>query len=49
MWIAGVAALFFSSRFAPPPVSATVAAVWVAYCVYSWVVPPLVRKRVNAR
>jgi len=44
MWIAAVTIMFVSRRVAPVSVQLAIAIVWVVYCVYSWVVPPLVRR-----
>lgn len=46
IWIAGVAILYLS-RLGPPWVTYTATGTWLAYCVYSWVVPPLLRRRLR--
>ena len=43
VWIAGVV-LMFAARAAGNEIGAAAVILWVAYCVYSWVVPPLVRR-----
>lgn len=47
MWIGAVAIMFIARRIAPPGVQLTIAVVWTVLCVYSWVVPPLVRRWIN--
>lgn len=46
-WIAAMAILFVARRIAPPGVQLTLAVFWIVLCVYSWVVPPLVRRWIN--
>jgi predicted Zn-dependent protease len=43
MWLGGVLVIRGLARTAPQ-IATPVALVWLAYCVYSWVWPPLIRK-----
>ena len=45
-WAVAVA-LIFGLRQVAPPLSFVVALAWAALCVYSWIVPPLVRRWVR--
>jgi tetratricopeptide (TPR) repeat protein len=47
VWIAGIALLLLARATKNSTVILTVAIVWVLYCIYSWVVPPLVRRMVR--
>jgi Flp pilus assembly protein TadD len=47
-WVAVVVVLMIL-RFVSPPLAAAVGLFWIVYCVYSWVVPPLVRWYVSRR
>jgi hypothetical protein len=49
LWIGGVVVLFVLRRVAPPTLVGVLSLVWIAYAFYSWVVPPLVRRRVMGR
>jgi tetratricopeptide (TPR) repeat protein len=44
IWIGAVAVMFAARMFASNTVKLVIALVWLTYCVYSWVVPPLVRR-----
>jgi hypothetical protein len=49
VWIAAVA-IIYGLRYAGFGVLATVAAIgWFAFCIYSWVAPPLVRRLINRK
>ena len=43
MWIGGIVVIRFLSK-AAPEIATPVAFTWLAYCAYSWVWPPLVRR-----
>jgi Flp pilus assembly protein TadD len=43
-WAVAVAAIFGLRALGLPALSAVVAVLWLLFCVYSWVVPPLVRR-----
>jgi hypothetical protein len=43
MWLGGVVLIRGLARTAPD-IATPVAFVWLGYCVYSWVWPPLIRK-----
>jgi Flp pilus assembly protein TadD len=43
-WVVAVALMFGLRAAGLAPLAAVVALVWLVYCVYSWVVPPLVRR-----
>jgi hypothetical protein len=43
MWVIGIVLIRGLSKSAPE-VALPVALVWLAYCLYSWVWPPLIRK-----
>jgi len=46
----GVVAIIYGLRAVGlAPVSFAFAMIWLAFCVYSWVVPPLVRRWINRR
>lgn len=47
-WVAVVVVLMML-RFVSPPLASVVGLFWIVYCVYSWVVPPLVRRHVSRR
>lgn len=46
VWLTGVA-LVYGSTYIGPRVSTTVVISWIVYCVYTWVVPPLVERRIR--
>jgi tetratricopeptide (TPR) repeat protein len=43
-WVVAVALMFGLRALGLAPLAGAVALVWLVYCVYSWVVPPLVRR-----
>jgi tetratricopeptide (TPR) repeat protein len=47
VWIAGIVLLLIARSTKNTPVMLTVGIAWLVYCVYSWVVPPLVRRMVR--
>lgn len=49
VWIAGIVLLLLARATKNSTVMLTVGIAWVLYCVYSWVVPPLVRRMVRGR
>jgi predicted Zn-dependent protease len=49
VWLAAVVLIFGVRLLGVPWLSLPVAAAWLAFCVYSWVVPPLVRWWVRRR
>lgn len=49
VWLAAIVLIFGLRLLHVPQLSFVVAVAWVAYCVYSWVVPPLVRWWVRRR
>lgn len=48
MWIAGVATMY-AARLVSDRAAVVATVLWLAYCVYSWVVPPLVRRYLRRR
>ena len=49
VWICVVAIIYGLRAVGLAPVSFAFAMIWLAFCVYSWVVPPLVRRWINRR
>lgn len=49
VWIAAVALMFGLRALGQDVLGLAVALVWLVYCVYSWVAPPLVRRLVSHR
>ncbi|MFI5695439.1 tetratricopeptide repeat protein [Kribbella sp. NPDC051586] len=49
VWICVVAVIYGLRAVGLAPLSFVFAMVWLAFCVYSWVVPPLVRRWINRR
>jgi tetratricopeptide (TPR) repeat protein len=47
VWIAGIVLLMVVRTTKNTPLMLTVGIAWLVYCVYSWVVPPLVRRLVR--
>jgi tetratricopeptide (TPR) repeat protein len=47
IWLTGIALVFLTRRFFGDRIGLWFALVWIAYCVYSWVIPPLVRRRLR--
>jgi tetratricopeptide (TPR) repeat protein len=47
VWIAGIVVLLLARTMRNNTITLTLACVWIAYCVYSWVVPPIVRRLVR--
>jgi tetratricopeptide (TPR) repeat protein len=47
VWIAGISVLLLARTMRNNAITLTLACVWIAYCVYSWVVPPIVRRLVR--
>jgi len=47
VWIAGIVLLMLARMTKNSTVILSVAIAWVVYCIYSWVVPPLVRRMVR--
>jgi hypothetical protein len=43
-WVAAIVVIYALRLTGLPVLSAAVAVVWVLLCIYSWVVPPLVRR-----
>ena len=43
MWLGGIVVIRALSRSAPE-LAGPVAFTWLAYCIYSWVWPPLIRR-----
>jgi tetratricopeptide (TPR) repeat protein len=48
VWIAGVATMY-GARLVSRTAAGIVAVLWLTYCVYSWVVPSLVRRHLRRR
>lgn len=48
-WIAAIVVLYTLRTIGTPGIAFTFAMVWIAFCAYSWVVPPLVRRWVRRR
>lgn len=46
VWVGGVAVLLLA-RSAAPSVAGIAALAWITYCIYSWVVPGIVERRVR--
>jgi predicted Zn-dependent protease len=46
-WLVAVAVIFLLGRLGLPTLSLAAGLVWVGLCVYSWVVPPLVRRSIR--
>ena len=49
VWIGAVAIIYGLRIAGLGPLSFAFAMVWLAFCVYSWVVPPLVRRWINRK
>ena len=49
VWIAAVAIIYGLRAAGLAPLSFAFAMIWLAFCVYSWVVPPLVRRWLNRK
>jgi Flp pilus assembly protein TadD len=49
VWIGAVALIYGLRAAGLGPLSAVVAIGWFAFCVYSWVAPPLVRRLINRK
>jgi tetratricopeptide (TPR) repeat protein len=49
VWIGAVAVIYGLRAAGLAPLSFAFAMVWLAFCVYSWVVPPLVRRWLNRK
>jgi predicted Zn-dependent protease len=49
VWLTAVALIFGLRLLGQPLLAFPIAMAWLAYCVYSWVVPPLVRRWVRRR
>jgi len=49
VWIGAVAIIYGLRAAGLPLLSFAFAMIWLAFCVYSWVVPPLVRRRLNRK
>jgi tetratricopeptide (TPR) repeat protein len=47
VWIAGILVLLLARTMRNNAITLTLAWVWIAYCVYSWVVPRIVRRLVR--
>ena len=47
VWLAGIVLLMLVRATKNQPLMITVGIAWLAYCVYSWVVPPIVRRLVR--
>lgn len=44
IWLGAIAVIAGLNAAAPQPAGAIAAVTWLVYCVYSWVVPPLLRR-----
>ncbi|MFI6826412.1 tetratricopeptide repeat protein [Kribbella sp. NPDC050241] len=49
VWIGAVAIIYGLRMVGLAPLSFAFAMVWLAFCVYSWVAPPLVRRWINRK
>jgi hypothetical protein len=49
VWVCVVAVIYGLRAAQLGVASAAVAIAWFAFCVYSWVAPPLVRRWINRR
>ena len=49
VWIGAVAIIYGLRIAGLAPLSFAFAMAWLAFCVYSWVVPPLVRRWINRK
>jgi len=49
VWVGAVAIIYGLRAAGLAPLSFVVAMVWLAFCVYSWVAPPLVRRWINRK
>lgn len=49
VWIGAVAVIYGLRAAGLAPLSFAFAMIWLAFCVYSWVVPPLVRRWINRK
>jgi predicted Zn-dependent protease len=49
VWIGAVAVIYGLRAAGLAPLSFAFAMIWLAFCVYSWVVPPLVRRWLNRK
>ncbi|WP_427893540.1 tetratricopeptide repeat protein [Kribbella sp. GL6] len=49
VWVGAVAVIYGLRAVGAAPLSFAFAMIWLAFCVYSWVVPPLVRRWINRR
>lgn len=49
VWIGAVAVIYGLRAVGLAPLSFVFAMFWLAFCVYSWVVPPLVRRWINRK
>ncbi len=47
VWVAGVALLLVARMTRNNTITLAIAFAWIAYCVYSWVVPPIVRRLIR--
>lgn len=47
IWLTGIALMFLIRTLFGDRIGLWFALVWIAYCVYSWVIPPLVRRLVR--
>ncbi len=47
VWVAGIAILLVARMTRNNAITLTIAFAWLAYCLYSWVVPPIVRRLVR--
>jgi Flp pilus assembly protein TadD len=49
VWIGAVAVIYGLRAVGLAPLSFAFAMIWLAFCVYSWVAPPLVRRWINRK
>ncbi|MFF0341225.1 tetratricopeptide repeat protein [Kribbella sp. NPDC004875] len=49
VWVCAVAVIYGLRAVGLAPLSFAFAMIWLAFCVYSWVVPPLVRRWINRK
>lgn len=47
VWMAGIAVVLLARTTRNNAITLTLACAWIAYCVYSWVMPPIVRRLVR--